>query len=254
MHRMHAHTHTHTHAHMCVRASQCAHTSRPYSHLCIYIIYVCTRTYIYARTHTHTYQYTHISQPTAPCPLLFMAVWGLSSSNSPPLAFDKAFWGSSSLPLALDGVLGVELFKVGSAVGTKHSVPEGKVLAIVAGEVKVMLGMVGGAVDHSLLGEEESVVDGNGPAVDEDKHQDVGHLVDRKEKGVEVIGGALGESVDGVKCVGGPGGGYLPEVVNLVDGTIEDGVVKEAVNPIDAEVSKHEELEYVKQLREDAIC
>ena len=61
-------------------------------------------------------------------------------------------------------------------------------------------------------------MDRNSPAVDKHKHREVSDLVDGEEEGVGVVGCALSEAVQRMERVRGPGGGNLPQVVDLVDG------------------------------------
>lgn len=87
-------------------------------------------------------------------------------------------------------------------------------------------GQQGGGSSH-IAGDEDAVVDADRPAVDKDKHEEVGDLVDWEEEGVEVIGCALSEAIQWVEGMRGPRGGDLPQVVELVDGAVENGVVEE---------------------------
>ena len=69
------------------------------------------------------------------------------------------------------------------------------------------------------------------------------HLVQREEKGVEVVRERLHEAVHGVEGVAGEGGGDLPGVVSLVQVLVHQAVVKEAVNPVDTGVGEGNEGE-----------
>ena len=81
-----------------------------------------------------------------------------------------------------------------------------------------MFGMMGRAIDDAFGGHEEAVVDGDGPAVDKDKHDEVGDLVDGEEEGVGVVGCALRKAIERVESMRSPGRRHLPQMVNLMNG------------------------------------
>lgn len=58
-----------------------------------------------------------------------------------------------------------------------------------------------------------------------------------------MIWDTLKKPVDGVEGVAGEGCGYLPDVVRLVNVSVDAGVMKPAVDPVDCEVSEEQEGE-----------
>lgn len=98
-----------------------------------------------------------------------------------------------------------------------------------------------GTVDERVVGDVLAIVNQNGPDLDEDEKQDIGPLLKGEQKGVDVVRQRLGPTVDGVEGNGGVGGGHDPFVVSLVQVLVDKGVVKAAMDPVDAEVGEHEE-------------
>lgn len=106
------------------------------------------------------------------------------------------------------------------SVGAPQPVPQREVLAVVVVEEEVVVGVVGRAVDHARQGVGDPVVpvvDGDGPDVDEDVEDQVEHLVQGEEEGVDVVGQPLQEAVHRVEGVAGEGRGDLPQVVRFVE-------------------------------------
>lgn len=106
------------------------------------------------------------------------------------------------------------------SVGATQAVPQREVLAVVVVEEEVVVGVVGRAVDDARQGVGDPVVpvvDGDGPDVDEDVEDQVEHLVQGEEEGVDVVGQPLQEAVHRVEGVAGEGRGDLPQVVRFVE-------------------------------------
>lgn len=88
-----------------------------------------------------------------------------------------------SLPLLLvHFCLATEKFFVGLPVATAHAVPQGGELSIVVVEVEMVHGVAGGSVDHRAVGNVFTVVDQDGPEVDETEKENVGELLERKNE------------------------------------------------------------------------
>lgn len=68
-----------------------------------------------------------------------------------------------------------------------------------------------------------AIVNGDGPDIDEDVEAQVGDFVQGKEEGVDVVGQALHEAVDGMEGMAGEGRRDLPEVVGLVESLRGEG-------------------------------
>lgn len=104
-------------------------------------------------------------------------------------------------------------------VGAAQPVPQSEVLAVVEVKEKMVVGVVGCAVDDARQGAGNAVVavvDGDGPDVDEHIQNQVEHLVEGEEEGVDVVRETLQEAVDRVEGVAGEGSGDLPDVVRFV--------------------------------------
>lgn len=126
-------------------------------------------------------------------------------------------------------------------VGAPQAVPQSEILAVVVVKEQVVVGVVGRAVDHVGEGGGDAVVaivDGDGPDVDENIEDQVEHLVEWKEEGVDVVREALHEAIHWVEGVAGEGSGDLPDVVRFVEQLINKFMVENAVNPVDAHVSE----------------
>ena len=67
--------------------------------------------------------------------------------------------------------------------------------------------------------------------------------MERENKRVDMIGDTLKEAIDRMESVAGEGCGYLPDVVRLVDESVDTGVMKPAVDPVDCEISEEQEGE-----------
>ena len=131
-----------------------------------------------------------------------------------------------------------------------------------------MDGMVGGAIEPPPREERDTIVDGGGPDVHENEGHQVHHLVHREEHDVDVVGEALRPTVHGMERVAGERRGVLPLVVGLVqrlvpdhsathvesgprstihlDRHVQDGVVQQAVHPVDDEIGEDEEPDQVQ--------
>lgn len=97
------------------------------------------------------------------------------------------------------------------------------------------------AVDDFTVHGVLAVVDGDGPDVDECEEGNVGELVEREQKGEDVVGQTLGEAVERVERVRGKRRRHDPLVVRLVQLLVERLVVQRAVDPVDEEVGEGDE-------------
>lgn len=130
---------------------------------------------------------------------------------------------------------------LGHSVSAAQAVKGSEELAVVDLESRVVQRVAGRAVDDRVVGEVLAVVDHDGPEVDKDEEEDVGHLLQREDEGEDVIRDGLGEAVDGVEGMAGVGRRHDPLVVRLVQALVDGGVVEAAVNPVDEEVGEDEE-------------
>ena len=90
--------------------------------------------------------------------------------------------GSAHLGLAAEELV------VGLAVAATETVPEGGELSVVVVEVQVVHGVAGGAVDDGAVGDVFTVVDHDGPHVDEHEESNVGEFLQREEEREDVVG------------------------------------------------------------------
>lgn len=153
------------------------------------------------------------------------------------------------IPLVL-GHLDV-LFKhplLGHPVGSAQAVKGSEELAVVDLESRVVQRVAGGAVDDGVVGEVLAVVDHDGPEVDKDEEEDVGHLLQREDEGEDVVGNGLGKAVDRVEGVAGKGRGHDPFVVRFVQRLVDGRVVQAAVNPVDEEVGEDDEERELQEI------
>ena len=101
--------------------------------------------------------------------------------------------------------------------------------------------MASGAIDEGAVGHVLTVMDEDGPEVDEAEQEDVGQLLQWEDEGEDVIRHALGPAVQGVKGVRGEGTRHDPLVVRLVQSLVDAGVVQPTVDPVDEEIGEEDE-------------
>lgn len=105
------------------------------------------------------------------------------------------------------------------SVGASHTVPQCKVLAIIVVEEKVVVCVVSWAIDDTCQGTGDTIVtivDRDGPDVDENVQGQVEHFVQGEEEGVNVVWESLQEAVYRMKGMAGKRSGDLPYVVWFV--------------------------------------
>lgn len=160
--------------------------------------------------------------------------------------FDLLDSGVDLLCLVLPLLLGhldllLEHPGLGHLVGSAHAVKGSEELAVVDLESRVVQRVAGSTVDDRVVGEVLAVVDHNGPEVDKDEEEDVGHLLQREDEGEDVVRDGLHEAVDGVEGMAGKGRRHDPLVVRLVQVLVDPRVVQVSVNPVDPEIGEDEE-------------
>ena len=77
-------------------------------------------------------------------------------------------------------------------------------------------GVTGSAVDDGAVGDVLSVVDHDGPDLDEGEKSDVGEFLEREQEREEMVRHRLGVAVERVEGVRGVWGRHDPFVVRLV--------------------------------------
>lgn len=94
-----------------------------------------------------------------------------------------------ALPFGLSHLgLAAEELVVGLAVAATEAVPEGGELTVVVVEVQMVHGVAGGTVDDRAVGDIFTIVDHDGPDVDEHEKSNVGELLQREEEREDVVG------------------------------------------------------------------
>ena len=101
--------------------------------------------------------------------------------------------------------------------------------------------MAGGTVDNWVVGHVLTVVDHNGPEVDEGEQDQVGDLVKRQDHWVDVVGQGLEVTVDWVEGMGGEWSADQPLVVRLVQGLVDTRPVQPSVSQVDTTVGEEDE-------------
>ena len=101
-----------------------------------------------------------------------------------------------------------------------------------------------GSVDdvfQPMTGDHIRIVNKHRPNVYTDEEGQMEMLLDREEVGEDVVREGLEVTVDWVESICGEGGGNDPLVVWLVDVLVDERVVFQSVNPVDAVISEQEE-------------
>lgn len=104
-------------------------------------------------------------------------------------------------------------------VGASQAVPQSEVLAVIVVEEEVMVSVVSWTIDDRSQSAGDTivtVVDRDGPDVDENVKGQIEHLVKGEEEGVDVVWESLHEAVHWMKGMAGKGSGDLPQVVWFV--------------------------------------
>lgn len=134
-------------------------------------------------------------------------------------------------------------------VRSTEAVPQSEILTVVIVEEQVVIGVMCSSVDEFLQQPWDpvvTIVNGDGPYVNKHIKAQVEYLVQRKEERVNVVGESLKEAVDGVESVAGKGSRDLPDVVRFMEMLIDQFVMQETVNPVDAHVGEKEEGKHAK--------
>ena len=129
-------------------------------------------------------------------------------------------------------------------VRTSNPICPSEVLAIVHGEIQMVQGMMCRPIDNVLqpvAGDHIRIVNENRPYVHADEECEVEVFLNGEDVGKDVVGERLEVTVDWVESVGGEGGGNDPLVVWLVDVLVDEGVVFQSVDPVDAVIGAEEE-------------
>ena len=102
-------------------------------------------------------------------------------------------------------------------------------------------GVAGGSVDDGVVGDKFTVVDHDGPDVDEGEQTNVCELVEGENEWENVVWHTLRVAVKRVECVGCEWSWHNPLVVWLVEVLVDQRVVKSTVDKVDEEVGEEQE-------------
>src|SRR4051812_1794238 len=83
-----------------------------------------------------------------------------------------------------------------------------------------------------------TVVDEDGPDVDENEQSDVGKLLQREQEWEDMVWNRLSESVDWMKSMRRKGRRHNPFVVGFMQVFVDRRVMQTAVNPVDQEIGE----------------
>lgn len=97
------------------------------------------------------------------------------------------------------------------------------------------------AIDDRAVRDVLSIVNHDGPDVDEHEQRHVGELLQREQEREDVVRHRLRESVERVERVGSVGRRHDPLVVRLMQRLIDRRVVQPAMDKVDPEVGEDEE-------------
>lgn len=97
------------------------------------------------------------------------------------------------------------------------------------------------------------IMNGNRPDVNQDVQAQINHLVQWKDKRVDVVRQTLKEAIHRVKRVTCEWSGNLPDVMRLMYALIHQSVMKASVNPVDKHVSEKEEGNHTENELNPAI-
>jgi hypothetical protein len=146
------------------------------------------------------------------------------------------------VPLALAHLeLLLEQLVVWLPVAATQTVPESGELAIVVVEVQVVHCVASSTVDDGGVVCVFTIVNQDGPNVDEDEEGDRGDLGQGKEEGEHVVWQALSVTIQWMESVRCERGRHDPLVVRLVDVLVDARVVQATVDPVDEGVGEHQE-------------
>lgn len=144
----------------------------------------------------------------------------------------------------------------GAFVGAANFIPECEILTIVVIKIQVMISVMGRTIDnvfqeiwHAVI----AIVNRDCPDIDSNVETQVGHLVQRKEERIDVIGNTLQETIHGVEGVTCKRCSNLPAVMGLVQTLVHKFMMEEPVNPVNAHVGEEKEGEHAKDYTKPSI-
>ena len=137
-----------------------------------------------------------------------------------------------------------EEFLVWLSVAASQTIPERGVLSIVVVEVEVVHCVARSTVQDWAVGNVFSIMDEDGPDLNEDEEAEVGELLEREEEREDVVWDTLEEAVNRVEGNGSVGCRHDPFVVGLMKCLVDKRVVETAVDEVyEAICEENEEWE-----------
>lgn len=101
--------------------------------------------------------------------------------------------------------------------------------------------MTSRSIDDWRVHDEFSVVNQDGPHVDEDEQPNISDLLKREDEWEDVVWDRLGESIKRVESVGRKWSRHNPLMMWLMQRLVNQWVVQTAVNEVDEEVGEEQE-------------
>ena len=142
---------------------------------------------------------------------------------------------------------------IGMLIRSSNPIRPGEVLSVINGEIQMMQGVMRGPVDHVLQpvsGNHIRIVNEHRPNVHPDEQREVQVFLYREEVGEDVVGEGLDVSVDRVESICGERGGDDPLVVRFVDVLVDERVVSQPVDPVNAVIREEQKPMNQIQIRE----
>ena len=143
--------------------------------------------------------------------------------------------------------LATEKLLIGHPVAASQAIPEGSELSVVVVEVEMVHGVAGSSVDHGAVGNIFTIVDQDGPEVDETEEEDIGELLKREDEREQVVRHTLRPAIQRVECMRCEGTRHDPLVVRFVQSLIDQGMVQSSVDPVNAEIGERDEQRELKE-------
>ena len=132
-----------------------------------------------------------------------------------------------------------------------NAIPQREVLAVVVIVIQMVIGVVCRAIDErSENGRYPvvTVVDTDGPHVHQEEQHQVHVFIEREHERVEVVRDALKEPVYWVEGVADERGGDLPDVVHLVDASVEKAMVHGSMDPVNGAIGEEDKTNDVSDI------
>jgi len=125
-------------------------------------------------------------------------------------------------------------------VSPTKSVPDREVLTIVVDELGVVNRVMLCTIHDKSVHDWVIVVNGDGPQIHQEEHDQVQILVNRKQEWIQVIRQSLQESIDGMESMTGVRSADHPAMVQFVNVGIDRWNMQSSVYPVYEGISEHQ--------------